>query len=140
MGSVIVAPGLWSPGIVTSLHLNAWSLSGPGMNPCLLALAGRFFTAEPPGKPSRLLVSMPFKAFPAVPSLSRVRLFATLWTVARQAPPSAGFLQARINTGVGSHFLLRGIFPHLGMEPTSPALAGGIFTAEPPGKPSFFNM
>ena len=107
------------------------------MNPCLLALAG-FFTAEPSGTPSRL-VSMPFKAFPIVPSLSHVRLFATPWSVARQAAPSAGFLQARINTGAGSRFLLRGIFPHLGMEPVSPALADGVFTAEPLRKPSFFN-
>ena len=29
-------------------------------------------------------------------SLSRVRLFATPWTVAYQAPPSMGFFQARI--------------------------------------------
>jgi len=42
------------------------------------------------------------------------------------------------NTGVGCHFLLQGIFltqelnPHL---PASPALAGGFFTTEPPGKP-----
>ena len=41
--------------------------------------------------------------------LSRVRLFATLWTVARQAPLSMGF--PRNNTGVGCHFLLQGVFP-----------------------------
>ena len=40
------------------------------------------------------------------------------------------------NTGVGCHFLLEGIFPDSGIEPTSPALAGGYFTTEPPGKPS----
>ena len=33
------------------------------------------------------------------------------------------------NTGVGCHFL-----PDPGIEPTSPALAGGFFTTEPPGK------
>ena len=44
------------------------------------------------------------------------------------------------NTGVGCHFLLQGIFPHPGIEPmsleslVSPALAGGFFTTEPPGK------
>ena len=41
--------------------------------------------------------------------LSCVRLFATPWTVACQAPPSMGILQARI-TGVGSHTLLQDIF------------------------------
>ena len=39
-----------------------------------------------------------------VKSLSRVRLFATPWTVAHQAPPSMGF--SGKNTGVGCHFLL----------------------------------
>ena len=33
---------------------------------------------------------------------------------------------------MGCHFLLQGIFPNQG---SSPALAGGFFTAEPPGKP-----
>ena len=44
-------------------------------------------------------------------SLSRVRLFATPWTVAYQAPlwdfPGK-------NTGVGCHALLQGIFPTQG--------------------------
>ena len=38
-----------------------------------------------------------------VKSLSCVRLFATPWTVAYQAPPSMGFSR---NTGVGCHFKL----------------------------------
>ena len=32
-------------------------------------------------------------------------------------------------------FLLSGDLPDPGIEPTSPALAGGFFTAEPPRKP-----
>ena len=49
--------------------------------------------------------------------LSRVRLFATPWTVAYQAPPwdSSGK-----NTGVGCHFLLQGIFPTQGSNPGLP--------------------
>ena len=39
------------------------------------------------------------------------------------------------NTGLGSHFFLQGNLPDPGTEPTSPALAGGFFTTEPPGKP-----
>ena len=39
-----------------------------------------------------------------VKSLSRVRLLATPWTVAYQAPPSTGF--SRQSTGVGCHCLL----------------------------------
>ena len=39
---------------------------------------------------------------------SNVRLFATAWTVACQAPLSTGFSSK--NTGVGCHVLLQGIF------------------------------
>ena len=41
--------------------------------------------------------------------LSRVRLLATLWTVAHQAPLSMVFPGK--NTGVGCHSLLQGLFP-----------------------------
>ena len=41
--------------------------------------------------------------------LSRVRLFATLWTAAHQAPLCMGF--GGQNTGVGCHFLLQGNLP-----------------------------
>ena len=44
-----------------------------------------------------------------VKSLSRVRLFATPWTVAYQAPLSMGF--SRQEYGVDCHFLLQRIFP-----------------------------
>ena len=37
------------------------------------------------------------------------------------------------NTGVGSHFLLQGIFP--GTEPESPTLQADCLPSEPPGKP-----
>ena len=43
-----------------------------------------------------------------------------------------GFSQARI---LELPFLSPGALPHPGMEPVSPALAGGFFTIEPPGKP-----
>ena len=40
------------------------------------------------------------------------------------------------STGVCCHALLQGIFPTKGLNPLmSLALAGGFFTAEPPGKP-----
>ena len=39
------------------------------------------------------------------------------------------------NTGVGCHSLLQGHLLDPRVEPTSPASAGGFFTAEPPGKP-----
>ena len=46
-----------------------------------------------------------------------------------------GFLQARI-TGVGSP----GNLPDPGMHPVSPALAGGFFNTQPPGKPSVLSQ
>jgi len=42
---------------------------------------------------------------------------------------------SREGYGAGCHFLLQGIFPTQGFEPKSPALAGGFFTIESPGKP-----
>ena len=59
---------------------------------------------------------------------------ATPWTVARQAPLSTGF--PRQDYGADCHFLLQGL-PNPGIEPASPALAGGFFTTKPPGKPKW---
>ena len=56
-------------------------------------------------------------------SFSSVPLFATPWTVARQAPLSCDFPGK--NTGVGSHSFLQGIFPTQGWNPI---LAGEFFT------------
>ena len=53
------------------------------------------------------------------------------WTVARQAPLSMGF--SRHEYHGGSPFPSPGDLPDPEIEPTSPALAGGFFTAEPPG-------
>ena len=47
-----------------------------------------------------------------VKSLSRVRLFATPWTVAYQAPPSMGLSRQEYCSGLP--FLLQGIFPTQG--------------------------
>ena len=62
-------------------------------------------------------------------SLSCVWLFATLWTVARQAPLFLGFPRQEYWSGVP--FPSPGDLPDPGIEPTSPPLAGGLFTAEP---------
>ena len=55
-----------------------------------------------------------------VKSLSRVRLFATLWTVAYQAPPSMGFSRQESRSGLP--FPSPGDLPNLGIEPGSLAL------------------
>ena len=61
--------------------------------------------------------------------LSHVRLFETLWTIARQAPMSMGFSRHEHCSGLPCH--PPGDLPDRGTEPTSlmsPALAGGFFT------------
>jgi len=69
-----------------------------------------------------------------VQSVSHVWLFVTPWIVARQAPLSIGFSRQEYWSGLP--FPSQGDLPRSGIEPTSPSLAGGFFTAEPPGKPS----
>ena len=69
-------------------------------------------------------------------SLSRVLLCVTPWTAAHQAPLSMGFSRQEYWSGVP--FPPAGDLPNPGIEPASPvspALAGGFFTTEPPGKP-----
>ena len=68
--------------------------------------------------------------------LSRVRLFATLWTVASQVPLSMGFSRQEYWSGLP--FPPPEYPPNPRIEPTSlpsPALAGGFFTTALPGKP-----
>ena len=68
-----------------------------------------------------------------VKSPSRVRLFATPWTVAYQAPPSMGFSRQEYWSGVP--FPSPGDLPNPGMEPGSPAFQADALTSKPPGKP-----
>ena len=68
--------------------------------------------------------------------LSRVQLFAILWTVARQVPLSMGFSRQEYWSGLP--FPPSEDLPDPGIEPkssASPAVAGRFFTTEPPGKP-----
>ena len=44
--------GLSSCGVRASLLRGMWDLPGSGIEPVSPALAGRFFTTEPPGKPT----------------------------------------------------------------------------------------
>ena len=68
-----------------------------------------------------------------VKSLSRVRLFATPWTAAHQAPPSMGFSRQEYWSGLP--FPSPGDLPDPGIEPRSPALQADALTSEPPGSP-----
>ena len=66
-----------------------------------------------------------------VKSLSRVRLFATPWTVAYQAPPSMGF--SRQECWSGLPFPFPGDLPDPRIESGSPALQADALPSEPPG-------
>ena len=75
-------------------------------------------------------------------SLSRVRLFATPWTVAYQALPSMGFSRQEYWSGLpfpSPDLPDAGHLPDPGIEPRSPALQADALTSEPPGKPEFKN-
>ena len=64
-------------------------------------------------------------------SVSRVQLFATLWTVAHQAPPSMEFSRQEYWSGLP--FPSPEDFPNQRIEPGSPALQGDTLPSEPPG-------
>ena len=66
-------------------------------------------------------------------SLSRVRLSATLWTVAYQPPPSMGFSRQEYWSGLP--FPSPGDLPDPGNEPRSPTLQADALPSELPGKP-----
>ena len=66
-----------------------------------------------------------------VKTLSRVRLFATPWTVAHQTPPSMGFSRQEYWSGLP--FPSPGDLPDPGIEPGSPAFQADALTSEPPG-------
>ena len=63
---------------------------------------------------------------------SRVRLFATPWTAAYQAPPSVGFSRQEYCSGVP--FPSPRDLPNPGIEPRSPAWQAGALPSEPPEK------
>ena len=67
-----------------------------------------------------------------VVSLKSGLTFATPWTVAQRAPLSTAFPRQEYWSGLP--FSAPGDLPHPKIEVESPALAGGFFTTEPPGK------
>ena len=69
----------------------------------------------------------------SVQSLSRVRLFATPWTVAHQAALSMEF--SRQENWSGLPFPSPGDLPKPGVDPRSPASQADSLLSEPPGKP-----
>ena len=69
---------------------------------------------------------------------SPVWLFATLWSVAHQAPLSMRFSRQEYWSGLP--FLSSGDLPDPGIKPRSPALWADSLPPEPPGKPYVYNI
>ena len=69
-------------------------------------------------------------------SLCRIQLFATLWTIAYQAPRFMGF--SRQGYWSGLPFPSPGDLPDPGIEPRSPTLQADALASEPPGRELFF--
>ena len=69
-------------------------------------------------------------------ALSLRPVFGILWDARDCSPPVSSVYgdSPGKNTGVGGHALLQRIFLTQGSNPLSPALAGGFFTTESPGK------
>ena len=61
-----------------------------------------------------------------------VQLFAILWTLASQAPPSMGLSRQEHQSGLP--FPSPGGLPNPGIKPRSPALQADALCTEPPGK------
>ena len=89
-------------------------------------IAGRFFT-------NWAVREAHTGAWSEVKSLSRVRLFATPWTEAYQAPPSMGFSRQEYWSGLP--FPSPGDLPDPGIEPRSSEFQADALTSELPGKP-----
>ena len=96
-------------------------LPNPGIELGSSALQADSLTPEVPGSEVE------------VKSLSRVRLFATPWTIAHQAPPSMEFSRQRYWGGLP--FPSPGDLPDPGIEPGSPALQADALPSEPQGSP-----
>ena len=69
-------------------------------------------------------------------TLSCVQLFTMPWTAAHHAPLSVGLSWQEYWSGLPCP--PPGDLPEPGIEPTSPALAGGFFTTEPQEKPQSY--
>ena len=104
-------------------------LPDPGIKPGSLAFQADALTSEPPGKAHNLQIAAMFTLL----MLSPVHLFATLWTVAHQAPLSMRFFRQGFWSGLPCP--PPGDLPNPGIEPRSPALQADSLLTELQGKP-----
>ena len=115
--------GVSQPRNLKWVAISSGDLPNPGIKPRSPYIAGRFFT---------VWVTREALYYAWVKSLSRVRLFATPWTIAHQAPQSMEF--SRQEGWSELPFPSPGDLPNPGIEPASPALQADALPSEPPGK------
>ena len=108
-----------------SLSLLQQIFPSQGSNPSLLHCSQGLYHLSHQGSPR-----IPLKA--KVKLLSRVRFFATPWTVAYQAPLSMGFSRQEYWSGVP--LPSPGDLTDPGIEPQSPAFQADALTSEPSRK------
>ena len=128
-----------------------WDPPRPGLEPVSPALAGRFSTTAPPGKPLIFLLKIILFIIFFFLFLGGVLCWVLVaacgvFVAAHRLLSSCG-LKALSLRRVGSVVVVRrlscpvahGILvPQPGIEPTSPELEGGFFTTGPPGKSQYF--
>ena len=85
-----------------------------------------------------MAIAITWKEKLKVKLFSRVRLFATPWTVTYQVPLSVGF--SRQEHWSGLPFPSPGDLPNPGIEPRSLALQADALPSEPPGKPLLMDL
>ena len=123
MGSAVAAPGLYSTGsklwCMGLVALRRGNRPGLGTDPVSPALAGRFLTPEPRGKPSLrvwkpcVTEGMHAELLYSCPTLRPYGLQPAKLFCPWDAPGR--------NTGAGCHALLQGDLPDPGIKPASPA-------------------
>ena len=91
----------------------------------ILPAPGLHFSQLPPTVSTFRRLCATKLVIPAYSGANCVRLSATLWTIACQAPLSLGFSWQEYCSGLP--FPAPGNLPVLGIKPMSPALTGGFF-------------
>ena len=115
-----------------SLTTEGWEMQCihiPTLSPETTGNVGDDSLAPSPDLISESFSTLCSRKLPHAWVLSRVRLFATLWTIGYQVPLSMEFSRQEYWSGLP--FPTPGDLPHPGMDPAypgSPALAGGFFT------------
>ena len=116
-GSRTLEHRLGSCGMLAQLLCSIWDLPGSGIEPVSPALAGRFFTTKPPGKPCLCFILLKKKIFFWLPgsSLLCTGYLQRRWVGAAVELWCAGFSLRSTGSGAWSQWLW-----HIGLVPPWP--------------------